>query len=683
MTNPLLEAHTLPPFERITAGDVLPAMKTLIGEAELGLTQQLEVVGDYTWKSLAESIEAREDKISQAWSPVSHLNSVMNDDDLRAAYEKAEELLTNYHTELGQNSRLYQAYVALSESAEFADLNQAQKKTIENALRDFKLSGVALEGEAKAEFKRVKSELSKLTTSFSNNVLDATSGWSYHLKEEALGENKSALDGLPEFIIDGATKAAADKDLSGCVFTLDMPVYFTVMSQSKNQSLRKVMYEAYCTRASQEGPTAGQWDNTENIENIILLRQKLASLLGYKNYAEVSVASKMADSAEGVVTFLNDLAKTTRPFAEKELEELKAFALQEFSVEELMAWDIPYFSEQLKLKKYNVSQEVLRPYFPLGLVQQGLFQVVGTLYGIEVKEAKAELWHEDASYYEIFRESEKIAGFYLDVFARTKKRGGAWMGECRSRRINDGKQQLPIAYLVCNFNSPMDGTPSLLTHNEVTTLFHEFGHGLHHMLTKINVSAVSGINGVEWDAIELPSQFLENFCWQPEVLGFISKHHETGEALPEELLKNMLAAKNFQSAMQMLRQIEFALFDLRLHMEFGSEDFLGVQKLLDDVRANVAVIIPPAVNKFQNGFSHIFAGGYAAGYYSYKWAEVLSADAFSAFEDEGILNPQTGRRFMQEILEKGGSLSALELFKNFRGREPSADALMRHSGLVG
>lgn len=683
MTNPLLEAHTLPPFERITAGDVLPAMKTLIREAELGLTQQLEVVGDYTWKNLAESIEARDDKISQAWSPVSHLNSVMSDDDLRAAYEKAEALLKNYHTEVGQNNRLYQAYVSLSESAEFTVLSQAQKKTIENALRDFKLSGVALEGEAKAEFKRVKSELSKLTTSFSNNVLDATNGWSYHLKEEDLGENKSALDGLPDFIVDGATKAAADKDLSGCVFTLDMPVYFTVMSQSKNESLRKVMYEAYCTRASQQGPTAGQWDNTENIESIIGLRQKLASLLGYKNYAEVSVVSKMADSAESVVIFLNDLAKTTRPFAKKELEELKEFAREEFSVEELNAWDIPYFSEQLKLNKHNVSQEVLRPYFPLDVVQNGLFQLVGTLYGIEVKEAKAELWHEDASYYEIFRHGEKIAGFYLDVFARTKKRGGAWMGECRSRRINDGNQQLPIAYLVCNFNAPIEGKPNLLTHNEVTTLFHEFGHGLHHMLTKINVSAVSGINGVEWDAVELPSQFLENFCWQPEVLGFISKHHETEEALPEELLSNMLAAKNFQSAMQMLRQIEFSLFDLRLHMEFGSSAFPGVQKLLDEVRANVAVIIPPAINKFQNGFSHIFAGGYAAGYYSYKWAEVLSADAFSAFEDEGILNPQTGQRFMQEILEKGGSQSALDLFKNFRGREPRADALMRHSGLVG
>lgn len=680
MTNPLLDVHTLPPFERITAGDVVPAMQALISEAETGLAQQLDQTEAFTWQNLAECIEAREDKISQAWSPVSHLNSVMNDDELREAYEKAEELLTNYHTEVGQNNRLYQAYVALSEAEGFSALNQAQKQSITNALRDFKLSGVALEGEAKAEFKGIKSQLSKLTTAFSNNVLDATNGWSFHLEDAA--DDNSALAGLPDFIIDGAKKAAEEKDLAGYVFTLDMPVYFTVMSQSQNQSLRKVMYEAYCTRASQQGPCAGQWDNSDNIERIVALRQQQATLLGYKNYAEVSVASKMADSAEGVITFLRDLAKTTRPYAEKELEELQAFAREEFSAEELMAWDIPYFSEQLKLKKHNVSQEVLRPYFPLDLVQKGLFKLVAILYGIEVRAAKAELWHEDARYYEIFRNGEKIAGFYLDLFARAKKRGGAWMGECRSRRMNQGEQQLPVAYLVCNFNAPIEGKPSLLTHNEVTTLFHEFGHGLHHMLTQVNVAAVSGINGVEWDAVELPSQFLENFCWRPEVLAFISKHHETGEALPEALLNNMLAAKNFQSGMQMLRQIEFSIFDLRLHMEFGSKSFPGVQGLLDQVREEISVIIPPSMNKFQNGFSHIFAGGYAAGYYSYKWAEVLSADAFSAFEEEGVLNSVTGQRFMHEILEKGGSQNALELFKKFRGREPSADALMRHSGLV-
>ncbi len=682
MTNPLLEAHTLPPFNRIKAEDVVPAITTLIDEAKQGLEKQLSENDALTWENLIEPIESREDKMGQAWSPVSHLNGVMNSDALRDAYEEAEGLLTDYYTEVGQNRDLYEAYEGLLSSSQFESLSQPQKKTISNAVRNFKLSGVALEGEAKASFKQVKSELSRLTTTFSNNVLDATNGWSYHL-EVAEGDDQSdALAGLPDFIIDGAKKAAKDKDLSGYVFTLDLPVYFTIMSQSENEPLRKVMYEAYCTRASQEGPTAGQWDNTEIITEILALRQKLAALLNYNNYAEVSLAKKMASSPEEVVIFLSELAEKTRPFADKEIEELKAFAKNEFSVNEISAWDIPYFSEQLKLKKYNVSQELLRPYFPLTTVKAGMFKLVEKLYGIDVREAKAEVWHEDASFYEIFKDGNKIASFYFDLFARAKKRGGAWMADCRDRRINNGEQQLPVAFLVCNFNAPVDGKPSLLTHNEVTTLFHEFGHGLHHMLTKINVAAVSGISGVEWDAVELPSQFMENFCWQPEVLSFISEHFESGDALPKEMLGNMLAAKNFQSAMQMLRQIEFALFDLRLHMEFGDSDFPGVQALLDEVREKVAVLIPPSINKFQNGFSHIFAGGYAAGYYSYKWAEVLSADAFSAFEEEGVFNAETGQRFLTEILEKGGSQSALELFTSFRGRAPSPEPLMRHSGLA-
>ncbi len=682
MTNPLLEAHTLPPFDQIKAEDVVPAITALIDEAQQGLTQQLAESDVFTWGSLAEPIEAREDKIGQAWSPVSHLNGVLNSGALREAYEEAEGLLTNYYTEVGQNRRLYEAYEALASSSQFDRLSQPQKKTISNAVRNFKLSGVALEGEAKESFKQIKSDLSRLTTTFSNNVLDATNGWHYHLEENEGEDLTGALAGLPDFIVDGAKKAADDKGGSGYVFTLDLPVYFTIMSQSENGDLRKVMYEAYCTRASQEGPTAGQWDNTDIITEILALRQKLAGLLEYKNYAEVSLAKKMAGSPEEVVAFLSDLAEKTRPFANKEIAELKAFAKNEFSVTELNAWDIPYFSEQLKLKKYNVSQELLRPYFPLATVKAGMFKLVGKLYGIEVRAAEAEVWHEDASYYEIFKNGSKIASFYFDLFARTKKRGGAWMADCRDRRLNNGEQQLPVAFLVCNFNAPVDGKPSLLTHNEVTTLFHEFGHGLHHMLTKINVAAVSGISGVEWDAVELPSQFMENFCWQPEVLSFISQHFESGDALPDEMLKNMLAAKNFQSAMQMLRQVEFALFDLRLHMEFGGSGFSGVQALLDEVREKVAVLIPPSINKFQNGFSHIFAGGYAAGYYSYKWAEVLSADAFSAFEEEGIFNAETGQRFLAEVLEKGGSQSALELFTNFRGRSPSPEPLMRHSGLA-
>ncbi len=676
MTNPLLVPHTLPPFSSIRAEHVVPAVKALIAEAEASLEEQLATDETPSWDTLVAPLEARQDKINQAWSPVSHLNAVMNSDELREAYEEAQRLLTDYYTSMGQNKALYEAYVTLAESQGFHALDQAQQKTITDAVRDFTLSGVGLEGEAKARYKNIKSELSRLTTLFSNNVLDATNGWTHHVTDEA------ELAGLPDFIREGAAKLAQEKGVQGYMLTLDLPVYFTVMSQAENAGLRETMYRAFSTRASQEGPCAGQWDNTVNIENIMHLRQELAELLGYQNYAEVSLASKMASSPEAVVDFLRDLAKKTRPFAEKELAELQEFATENFSADQIHAWDAPYFSEQLKLKKHNSSQELLRPYFPLETVQAGLFDVVNRLYGIEVRAAVAELWHDDARYFEIFKDGEQIAGFYFDLYARPKKRGGAWMADCRTRCISDGKQQLPVAFLVCNFNAPMEGKPCLLTHNEVTTLFHEFGHGLHHMLTKINVASVSGISGVEWDAVELPSQFMENFCWQPEVLSFLSKHYESGEALPEDVLENMLNAKNFQSAMQMLRQIEFALFDLRLHMVFGRDGKTDVQTLLDEVRKEVAVLMPPSFNKFQNSFSHIFAGGYAAGYYSYKWAEVLSADAFSAFEEKGVLSREMGERFLHCILEKGGSQSALALFKDFRGREPSPEALMRHSGLA-
>ncbi len=676
MTNPLLVPHTLPPFSSIRAEHVVPAVKALIAEAEASLEEQLATGETPSWDTLVAPLEARQDKINQAWSPVSHLNAVMNSDELREAYEEAQRLLTDYYTSMGQNKALYEAYVTLAESQGFHALDQAQQKTITDAVRDFTLSGVGLEGEAKARYKNIKSELSRLTTLFSNNVLDATNGWTHHVTDEA------ELAGLPDFIREGAAKLAQEKGVQGYMLTLDLPVYFTVMSQAENAGLRETMYRAFSTRASQEGPCAGQWDNTANIENIMHLRQELAELLGYQNYAEVSLASKMASSPEAVVDFLRDLAKKTRPFAEKELAELQEFAAENFSADQIHAWDAPYFSEQLKLKKHNSSQELLRPYFPLETVQAGLFDVVNRLYGIEVRAAEAELWHDDARYFEIFKDGEQIAGFYFDLYARPKKRGGAWMADCRTRCINDGKQQLPVAFLVCNFNAPMEGKPCLLTHNEVTTLFHEFGHGLHHMLTKINVASVSGISGVEWDAVELPSQFMENFCWQPEVLSFLSKHYESGEALPEDVLENMLNAKNFQSAMQMLRQIEFALFDLRLHMVFGRDGKTDVQTLLDEVRKEVAVLMPPSFNKFQNSFSHIFAGGYAAGYYSYKWAEVLSADAFAKFEEEGVLSRKVGEQFLHCILEKGGSQSALALFKDFRGREPSPEALMRHSGLA-
>lgn len=674
MTNPLLDNHALPPFETIQAEHVVPAIKVLVEESEKAL-DGLFKGGKISWQTLVVPIEHYQDKINQAWSPISHLNSVLNSDPLREAYEEADQLLTDYYTRFGQNRQLYVAYQQIAASTEFNDFEQPMKQCIDNAIRDFKLSGVALEGEAKEEYKRIKSELSSLNTKFSNNVLDATNGWHHHV------ESDEGVAGLPSFLVESSKSLAQEKGLSGYLFTLDLPVYMTVMTQSESKELRQTMYEAFSTRASDRGPKAGEWDNTDLIDAIMIARKRQAELLGYDNYAEVSIASKMAKSPEQVIAFLEDLAIKTKPFAEKELEELNAFARTEYGIEELNAWDIPYYSEQLKIKKYDVSQESLRPYFPLDVVKQGLFQVARDLYGIDVRPADASTWHDHASYYEIFKEDKKIASFYFDLYARPKKRGGAWMAECRTRRVNNDELQLPVAFLVCNFNAPVDGKPSLLTHMEVTTLFHEFGHGLHHMLTKMDVAAVSGITGVEWDAVELPSQFMENFCWQPEVLTFLSKHHETDESLPDDLLQNMLAAKNFQSAMQMLRQLEFALFDLRLHMEYGKESFSSVQALLDDVRKKVAVLIPPEFNKFQNGFSHIFAGGYAAGYYSYKWAEVLSADAFSAFEEEGIFNQATGTRFMREILEKGGSESAMVLFKNFRGREPDPQALMRHSGL--
>lgn len=675
MTNPLLTPSVLPPFSSIAADHVVPAIKQLIEEAQADLEQRL-AQGESSWSGLQQPIEEMQDRINQAWAPVSHLNSVKNSDELRAAYEAADQALTEYYTAFGQNQALFEAYQALADDQSFTSLSQAQQQTILHALRDFKLSGIGLQGEQQQKFKEIKSQLSSLTTKFSNNVLDAGNGWFHHVTDEAV------LAGLPEFLVDGARQAAKEKDLQGFVLTLDLPVYFTVISQADNAELRRVMYEAYNTRASDQGPTAGKWDNTEVIEDIMRLRQEMSQLLEFNNYAEVSLASKMADSPAQVVAFLQDLAEKTRPFAQREFAELKQFAQQELGMETLNAWDVPYASEKLKLQKYNVSQEVLRPYFPLETVREGLFKVAHDLFGIDVREASSETWHEDVKYYEISREGQTIASFYFDLFARSGKRGGAWMADCRTRRIKGGELQLPVAFLVCNFNRPVEGKPALLTHDEVTTLFHEFGHGLHHMLTKMDVAAVSGITGVEWDAVELPSQFMENFCWQPEVLSFLSSHYQTQEPLPQTMLDNLLAAKNFQSAMFMLRQLEFALFDLRLHMEYGQQTFAGVQALLDQVRSEVAVFVPPSFNKFQNGFSHIFAGGYAAGYYSYKWAEVLSADAFAAFEEEGIFNPATGQRFLHEILEKGGSEDAMKLFQNFRGREPSAEALMRHSGLT-
>jgi oligopeptidase A len=672
--NPLIQSHTLPPFTAIKPEHVLPAVEQLIEHNKTQLAKLLEQPA--SWQSLIQPMEAFEDQLSQAWSPVSHLNGVMNSDELRAVYTEAVQKLTAYGTEMGQHEGLYQAYKSIAESDEFGSLDQAQQQTITNALRDFTLSGIGLPKAEQEQFAANQKRLSELATQFSNNVLDATHGWYKHI------QNEQELAGLPPSAIALAAQAARGKDLEGWVITLDIPSYLAVMTYAENRTLREELYRAYATRASDlgvktDGSSAAQWDNRGLIDETLALRQAQAELLGFASYAQLSLARKMAETPDQVETFLLDLASQSRTMAQSEYQQLQDFAQSE-GLDELKAWDVSFYSERLKQAQHKISEEELKPYFPAEKVVSGMFAVANRLFDLTIeRDASVSTWHPDASYYTVTRAGQVIAGFYLDLFAREHKRGGAWMDECRVRRQATNGLQLPVAYLTCNFNPPSDSHPSLLTFNEVTTLFHEFGHGLHHMLTEIDVAAVSGINGVAWDAVELPSQFLENWCWQEEVIGLISGHFETGEALPNALLQKMLAAKNFQSGMQMLRQIEFALFDLRLHRQHP----VDVRQVLAQVRNQVAVVQPPEFNRFENGFSHIFAGGYAAGYYSYKWAEVLSADAFSVFEEKGIFDRDSGQRFLTEILQAGGSRDAAKLFKAFRGREPSIGPLLRHSGI--
>lgn len=680
MSNPLLQKHLLPPFSAIQPEHVEPAISQLIAESRAHMQQLLENLEQPTWDSLVAPLEEQGDLLEQAWAPISHLNAVCNNEALRNAYNASIALLTEYGTEVSQNAELYHAYQTLADNDEYANLSQAQKQTVDNALRDFRLGGVTLDGEKKKRFGEIKQRLSQLSTQFSNNVLDATQAWYKHF------ESADALAGLPESALAQAVQAATQKNLEGYVVTLDFPSYLAVMMYADNRQLREEIYTANVTRASSsgikaDGSSAAEWDNTALINETLELRHELAQLLGFKNYAERSLATKMAQSTEQVLEFLTDLAHKSKPLAERDLAELKAFASAQ-GCEDLQAWDMTYYSEKLRVDKYAVSQEDLRPYFPAERVISGMFEVVKRLYAIDIVQVAAfDSWHPDVRFYHIFKNGEKIASFYLDLFAREHKRGGAWMADCRVRRQSVEGLQLPVAFLTCNFTPPVGDTPSLLTHDEVTTLFHEFGHGLHHMLTQIDVAAVSGINGVAWDAVELPSQFLENWCWEPEAIPLISAHYETAEPLPQELLDKMLAAKNFQAGMQMMRQLEFSLFDFRLHAHYDAQNPQDPQAVLNQVRDEVAVVQPPAFNRFQNSFSHIFAGGYAAGYYSYKWAEVLSADAFSRFEEEGIFNAQTGESFLREILQQGGSKAPMELFINFRGREPSINALLRHSGL--
>lgn len=676
MSNTSLEPHLLPAFSQLEPHKIEAMIDQLLADNRTAIDTLLDAGAEPSWDALVAPLDSMNDRLAQAWSPVSHMNAVVNNDALRDAYNACLPKLSQYWTELGQNQRLYEAFAKLAASAEFSQLSEAQQKVINNNLRDFRLSGIALNAEDQQTYAGLKQRLSELTTKFSENVLDASNAWQKLITDEA------QLAGLPEMALAAAKQLAASKEQEGWLLTLDFPSYLPVMTYAEDAQLRQEVYTAFATRASEQGPGAGQWDNSEIMLEILDLRLQLAKLLGFDNYAEYSLATKMADTPDQVIAFLNDLAEKSLPVAQQDYQQLCDFARAEYGVESLQAWDLPYYSEKLKQSKYAISEEQIRPYFPLPKVVEGLFAVTGKLFDIEIKElSEFDRWHEDARLFEISRGGETIARFFFDLYAREKKRGGAWMDDCRvRRRLDDGAVQLPVAYMVCNFSSPVGDDPALLTLNEVTTLFHEFGHGLHHMLTQIEYADVSGINGVAWDAVELPSQFLENWCYEPEALALISGHYQTGEALPQELLDKMLAARNFQSGMMMMRQLEFALFDFKLHREYtpGSTD---VQVLLDAVREQVAVVTPPAFNRFQHSFSHIFAGGYAAGYYSYKWAEVLSADAFSRFEEEGIFNTEVGTDFRQNILEMGGSREPMELFVAFRGREPDVDALLRHSGI--
>ena len=675
--NPLIDYPDLPPFSEIRPEHVKPAVEQLV-EAGRERIRKVLADGDFSYRALELTLAEEDERLEKAFGPVGHLNAVAQDEALREAYNACLPLISEYSTEVGQNSELFAAYQALRDSDEFNTLTPAQQKDIDNTLRDFRLSGVALPEAQKAQYMENAKRLSELTTRFENNLLDATQAWKKHVTDEA------ELAGLPDTALAGAADRARAEGLEqGWLLTLDFPVFFAVMSHAENRALREEMYRAFTTRASDQGPQAGEYDNGAVMDEILKLRHEQANLLGFANYADKSLATKMARDVEEVIGFLDDLARRAKPQAEREVAALKAFAAEQ-GADDLQPWDLGYWSERLREARYDLSDEALRPWFPAEKVIDGMFQVVGKLFGIRFRQRDdVDTWHPDVRFFELVDDDGSVrAAFYLDMYARNGKRGGAWMDDARVRRRRlDGELQTPVAYLTCNFAPPAGGKPGLLTHDEVVTLFHEFGHGLHHMLTEQEVAGISGINGVAWDAVELPSQFLENWCWTEEGLALISGHYETGEPLPRETLDKMLAAKNFQSAMGMMRQLEFSLFDMRLHAEY--REGLDIQQVLDEVREQVSVIKPPAFNRFQNGFGHIFAGGYAAGYYSYKWAEVLSCDAYARFEEEGPFNEATGRDFRDKILARGGSREPMELFVDFRGREPSVEPLLRHSGIEG
>ncbi len=677
-TNPLLQSEGLPRFSSIKPADVEPAIDQLLQDNRDQVNRLLSENTEYSWDNLLQPLEDMDDHLGRAWSPVSHLHSVADNEELRVAYNACLSKLSDYATEMGQNKALFDAYQYISEQDSFASLTEAQQKVIKNALRDFRLSGIDLDTDKQERYREIQQELSKLQTKFEENLLDATQAWSKLIENEAL------LSGLPESALALAAQTANNNGKQGWLFTLELPSYMPVMQYADNAQLRQEMYEAYVTRASDLGPHAGKWDNSSIMRDILKLRTEKARLLGFDSYAHYSLATKMAKDPQQVLEFLNDLAQRSHKSAMADYEEVVSFARETDGVEQLQAWDVAYYSERLRKDKFDISQELLRPYFPVSRVLEGLFAITEKLYGVTIQARDGvETWHDDVQFFDILDKDKKLRGsFYLDLYARQHKRGGAWMDECLVRKRASNAIQKPVAYLTCNFTPPIGDKPSLITHDEVTTLFHEFGHGLHHMLTRMEFSGVSGINGVPWDAVELPSQFMENWCWEKEALDLFARHVDSGEVIDDVLFEKMTRARTFQASMQMVRQLEFALFDFRLHHEIANNPELDIQALLNEVRSLVAVIPAPEFNRFQHSFSHIFAGGYAAGYYSYKWAEVLSADAFSKFEEKGIFDQKTGREFLETILEQGGSREPLDLFVEFRGREPSIEPLLRHSGIT-
>ena len=671
--NPLLDFAGLPRFAEIRPEHVEPAITQLLAENRALVANLMADETPPTWDNFMQPLDNANERLSRAWGQVGHLNAVMNSPELREVYNANLPKVTQYYAELGQNLGLYNKVKAIRNGAEYDSLKTARKKILENELRDFRLGGAELPDEKKARFLTLQEELSTLSSQFSDNLLDATNAFTL------LIEKADELSGIPDDDLQAARDAAQQAGKEGWLFTLKAPSYLPVMQYADNRDLRERMYRAYSTRASEFGEE--KLDNTPLMSSILKLRAEESLLLGFNNYAELSLATKMANTPLQIIEFLRELAQRARPFAERDLSELREFARGQLHLASLQAWDVSYASEQLRKQRYAFSEQEVKQYFPEDNVLTGMFRLVESLFGLNVQPSTAPVWHEDVRFFDILDGGKLIGQFYLDLYARSSKRGGAWMDDAITRRRTEYGIQTPVAYLNCNFAPSVGGKPALFTHDEVITLFHEFGHGLHHLLTQVEELGVSGINGVEWDAVELPSQFMENFCWEWDVLKGMTRHVNTGETLPSELFDKMVAAKNFQSGLQTLRQIEFALFDMRLHVDYQPGVSQTVLQLLDEVRREVAVLFPPEFNRFPNSFSHIFAGGYAAGYYSYKWAEVLSADAYSLFEESGVLNAEVGSQFRTEILAMGGSRDAMESFVAFRGREPTIEALLRHHGL--